>query len=166
MAIFRTVSPKGHYKDDNVYQNGITYITNPDKAPHEYILAQGVHSIGTAAQDMKALTEFYGKDHGTRIRHMILSFDPREPIGCREAFDIEKQMMDFFAPDYQMVGAIHVFGKHHLHIHFIMNPVRISDGKKYKGKRADFYELLQCLKRLLRKYGVTCYYSSCKEHFE
>lgn len=152
MAIFKTVSPKGHYKDDDVYQNEITYITNPDKAPHEYILAQGVRSIETAAQDMKALTEFYGKDHGTRIRHMILSFDPREPIGCREAFDIEKQVMDFFAPDYQMVGAIHVFGKHHLHIHFIMNPVRITDGKKYKGSRRDYYCLQNHLNAVLRGY--------------
>lgn len=110
MAIFKTVSPKGHYKDDDVYQDEITYITNLHKAPRKYILVQGVRSIETAAQDMKALTEFHGKDHGTRIRHMILSFDSREPIGCREAFDIEKQVMDFLHPTIKWSGPSRCLG--------------------------------------------------------
>lgn len=162
MAVFKTVSPKDHYKDEHIYKDAITYIINSDKAPQEHIWTQGVRSIETAAQDMKDLTNFHGKDHGTRIRHMILSFEPHEPIGIQDAFDIEKRIMTFFAPEYQMVGAIHAYGNEHLHIHFIMNPVRINDGKKYKGSRGDFYAFIQYMKRLLREYGCKCYTISCK----
>lgn len=160
MAILKVVSPKNHYKDTCIYRDVISYIINPDKAPQQYIWTQGVRSIHTAAQDMETLTDFHQKNHGTRIRHMILSFSPSEPIGLRQAFDIEQQVIAFFAPDYQMVGAIHAYGREHLHIHFIMNPVRISDGKKYKGDHTNFNIFLRYTKNLLRKYGVKCYYNS------
>ena len=163
MAIFKTVSPKNHYKDERIYKDEIAYITNPKKTLQKYIWTQGVRSIQTAAQDMKDLTEFYGKDHGTRIRHMILSFNPREPIREQEAFEVGRRITAFFAPEYQMVGAVHIFGKEYLHIHLVMNPVRISDGKKYKGSRSDFYEFTQYMKRLLREYDCKCYTVSCKD---
>lgn len=152
MAILKVVSPKNHYKDAYIYRDVISYIINPDKAPQQYIWTQGVRSIHTAAQDMETLTDFHKKNHGTRIRHMILSFSPSEPIGLRQAFDIEQQVIAFFAPDYQMVGAIHAYGREHLHIHFIMNPVRISDGKKYKGSPRDYYLLRSYINSLLKEY--------------
>lgn len=152
MAILKVVSPKNHYKDTCIYRDVISYIINPDKAPQQYIWTQGVRSIHTAAQDMETLTDFHQKNHGTRIRHMILSFSPSEPIGLRQAFDIEQQVIAFFAPDYQMVGAIHAYGREHLHIHFIMNPVRISDGKKYKGSHQDYYLLRNYLNTILKEH--------------
>lgn len=153
MAILKTVSPKDHYKDDGVYQTEINYIRNPEKTSVDYILLQGVFSIETAAQEMKELTELYGKNSGTRIRHMVLSFVPSERVTLRQAADITRAIMNFFGPAYQMVGAVHALGTDNLHIHFIMNPVRISDGKKYAGHRREYYELVQYVKGVLREYG-------------
>ncbi len=153
MAIFKTVSPKDHYKDDRVYQSEIDYIQDPEKTSVDYIVFQGVSSIETAAQEMRELTELYGKNHGTRIRHMVLSFAPHERVTLRQAADITRAIINFFGPAYQMVGAVHALGTDNLHIHFIMNPVRISDGKKYSGHRREYYELREYIKTLLKEYG-------------
>ena len=153
MAIFKTVSPKNHYKDDGVYQAEINYIQDPEKTSIDYILFQGVSSIDRAAQEMKELTELYGKNSGTRIRHMVLSFAPSERVTHRQAADITRAIMNFFGPEYQMVGAVHALGTDNLHIHFVMNPVRISDGKKYAGHRKEYYELREYVKKVLKKYG-------------
>lgn len=65
------------YHDPNAIRDVLTYIFDPAKTPSGYIGGVAVDPRN-AEHEMSALSAAWGQAKGTRLRHMILSFDKGE----------------------------------------------------------------------------------------
>ena len=134
--MMKIVSPKKKYKDDDIYQDITSYVTNPQKCYQRLITERNL-SYGHYAEDMYQLANKYGKLKGTRIRHVVVTFEKNE-TDVHTVFDIAQWACDYYKNEYQVFAAVHE-NTDHLHFHMIMNTVGIKDGKKYRGRKKDFY---------------------------
>lgn len=157
MSFFKVISPKDRYKDGNAYFDLTHYITDPFKAQSSFIVLSGVSSIRSAAKEMEALARRFSKDKGTRVRHMVLSFDPSENISPFEAYRIAAEIVDYYSLDYQIIAAVHE-DSDSVHIHMVMNTVHKFTGYKYGGKRKDYHQFITHIKSVLRPYGCKVMY--------
>lgn len=155
--IFIVRSPRGHYKDDGIYQTIVRYCTDPDKMVSGYLALRNVNR-NSIADDMYHCAARFGKLHGTRIRHMYLAFDPDREyfITSQMAYQLAEEVCDFYQGEYQIFATVHEDADH-LHVHVVMNSVSLIDGKKYGGKKRDYYRFQNYLRLILRKYGCKLY---------
>lgn len=151
MSVFKVITRKDSYKDQNIYRDLIHYITREDKARSHYIVLCGVSSIRTAASEMEELARRFNKEKGTRVRHMVLSFDPSEEISPRDAYQIASRVVDYYSSKYQIIAAVHE-DKDCVHIHMMMNVVHMHTGYKYDGKKKDYYKFIAHIKSVLSPY--------------
>lgn len=107
----------------------------------------------SAAGEMEKLAQDYGKTKGTRIRHSILRFHSSEEINSFDAHEIASELIKYYEGDYQILATVHE-DTPELHIHIVMNTVRKWDGRKYEGKKDDYYRFIKHMKSALRPYGV------------
>jgi hypothetical protein len=56
---------------------------------------------------------------------------------------------------YQVVVATHLDKANHLHNHFVLNNVSMTDGKKYYRSESDYYAMQQESDALCREYGLS-----------
>lgn len=152
MATCKVKHGKGKYHDNSAYQNLVAYITNPDKVREGGILGAAVIPE-IAAQSMQSVAHAYHKEDGLKLRHTILSFDAQDQVSIQAVKKIAKQVMDFYADDYQILAAIHE-NTSHPHIHFVMNTVSYRDGHKYQGTKKEYYDYIKHVKNVTRQYGV------------
>ena len=139
------IGEHGKFFDDNAYHDAIDYIFRSDKAAH--IGGCNVTSSQTAAREMEQTAAAFGKSCGKRVRHSILSFVAREHVSLEEANDYAQAIIGHYAPEYQMVYAVHA-NTEHPHIHFVMNQISYVDGHRYQGRKKDYYDFLQHMKRV------------------
>lgn len=143
----------GKYQDSHARHNVINYVLNPQKALSRRINGNEI-DLFNAALSMDAVAEKFEKNIGVRLRHYILSFAPTELRDPCVAFVIASQfMLEYFAPKYQVILALHE-NTPNLHVHFVVNSVSYIDGQKYRGTRADHYEMMQTLRRILKYFGL------------
>ena len=145
---------QGKYKDDDALNDVLTYCTRPGKAAC-------VDGIGlyppNAAYEMERLALAFGKDHGVRLRHWILSFSKAElKRTSRKALPDMLHRFGWYAASYyghqyQILFAVHLDSEDP-HIHFVMNTVNFQTGKKYLGNAADYY----AYQRYLRDFFNSC----------
>lgn len=147
MAIYKVcgVGERGKFFDDYAYFNAINYIFNPEKAV--IVGGSGISSYANAVDDMRGIAIKFGKDTGKRIRHSILAFEESENVGIDEAGAFAEGIIAYYAPEYQIVYAIHTNTKH-LHIHFVMNQISYVDGHRYDGKKKDYYDFRNHMKHV------------------
>jgi len=156
--LFKTVPPSGKYKDDAIYFTLVKYIERKEATPSDLIGCWGIENKKRISEEMYELAKSYNKLKGTRVRHMIFSFDSKkEPhINAVAAFHIGKLIGDFYYPDYQIVYAVHE-NTENLHIHMVMNTVHRFTGKKHKGKKDDYYRFQDHIRKTIRKFGLRLY---------
>lgn len=147
MAIYKVcgVGEHGKFFDDFAYYNAINYIFNPEKAV--MIGGSGISSYANAVDDMRDVAIRFGKDRGKRIRHSILAFEENEDVSIGEADAFAKGIIAHYAPEYQIVYAIHA-NTEHLHIHFVMNQISYIDGHRYDEKKKDYYDFWNHMKHV------------------
>lgn len=152
--VFKVVSPIDKYKDDTIYNDIVRYCLDPHKAPSGFVTGFNL-TMGYIADDMYELAQRFKKLKGTRIRHVILAFDPikEKHISPEDALYIAEKGCRYYASDYQVFAIVHE-NKEHLHIHMVMNTVRIHDGEKYKGRKKDYYAFQDYLKKTIRPFGL------------
>ena len=145
--LFKVKSPTDKYKDNEIYSDIANYCLDPQKARHNLVVGYNL-DVNEIASNMYELADRFNKLKGTRIRHMVLSFDPQKEkdISYETALYIAIKSCKYYASDYQIFAAVHE-DKEHLHIHIVMNTVRIHDGEKYKGRKKDFYAFQEHLKK-------------------
>lgn len=85
--------------------------------------------VSNAYETMVYVQRLWAKDWGRLAYHMILSFDDLEALVPWDAMNIAFQVSSLFFPRYQILYGVHVT-QEHLHIHFVINPVSLIDGKK------------------------------------
>lgn len=132
----------------------MNYCLNPSKTPHNLVVGYNL-DIDDIANDMYELADRFNKLKGTRIRHMVLSFDPQKEkdISYEIALLIANKTCKYYASDYQIFAVVHE-NSDNLHIHIVMNTVRIYDGEKYKGRKKDFYAFQEHLKKIIKPLGL------------
>lgn len=153
--LFKTVNPSNKYKDDSIYMDIVGYVTRGDRAIHDLVGYVNINDPDNAGQEMYDLARSFGKLKGTRIRHMIFSFDPVKEahIHTKAAFYIGYKISQYYENDYQLFFAVHE-NKEHLHIHMIMNTVHRLTGEKHKGKKKDYYDFQKHIKKIIKPYGL------------
>ena len=137
MATYKVAGIGEHRKffDDGAYVDALNYIANPQKAAY---VDGNIASLSTAAQEMEGTAIHFGKNSGKRIRHSILSFDPREHVTPELANQYAQEIIRHYTPEYQIVYAVHT-NTDTLHIHLLMCQISYIDGHRYQGKKYDFY---------------------------
>ena len=153
--LFKTVKPSNKYKDDDIYKDIAEYVTREDRAINDWVGYVNINDPDNAGQEMYELARSFGKLKGTRIRHMLFSFNPDTEayIKADAAFRIGYKISQYYANDYQLIYAVHE-NKDHLHIHMVMNAVHRFTGQKHKGKKKDYYDFQKHIKKIIKPYGL------------
>lgn len=145
------------YHDDNAIYDVINYCLNSEKTPHNLIGGYGL-DVFQAADQMKRLTQAYGKDHGVSLRHFVFSLSEKEThrLGqyvFTELYRIAGYIALYYGHEYQIVFAVHE-DKECPHVHFVMNTLNFVTGKKYPGDKKDYCAFQEYIKRFLyENYG-------------
>lgn len=152
MAILKPLNGKGRYHDTDDRDRVAQYILNPQKTPHRLIAGFHIDS-SDAVGSMNAVAEKWGKQNGVQLRHFILAFYPQECNDPLCAFQIGKDILWHIGQEYQSIFAVHE-NTANLHIHLMLNSISYQDGHRYYGTRRDYYTLINCIKSVLRPYGI------------
>lgn len=147
MAIYKVVGigQLGKFFDEKSYFDVINYIADPDSAA--FTGGAGITSIDSAANEMQATAAAFGKNSGKRLRHSVLSFDDRENITPDMANKFAQEIIQHYAPEYQIAYAVHT-NTDDVHIHFVMNHISYVDGHRYAGKKQDYYAFQRHMKEV------------------
>ena len=106
-----------------------------------------------AYEAMVYAQRLWAKDWGRLAYHMILSFDDLEALIPWDAMNIAFQVSSLFFPRYQVLYGVHIT-QEHLHIHFVINPVSLIDGKKLHLGFTEQQGLFASISRLLQEYSA------------
>lgn len=150
MAIYSVIGVGEHHKffDENSYRDAINYISQGGKA--SYVGGANITSIETAAAEMQATAAAFEKDSGKRLRHSVVSFDPSEHVTPDQAHAYSQQIIQHYAPEYQIAYAVHT-NTSHLHIHLVMNQVSYVDGHRYRGDKKDYYDFKKHIESVIHR---------------
>ena len=152
MAVFKVISVPQKYADEDAYADLIHYCIRPMKTPGNFIDGFGVLPQ-LAAEQMQIVSHAYRQDHGIRLRHWIISFERNELPDAWHANQFAQMACRFYADTYQIVYSVHEDAAH-LHIHFVMNMISYLDGKRYAGKKKDFYDYQNYLQGVAEMFGT------------
>ena len=138
MAWLRVFNESGKYHDDESLITVLNYCTREDKTSEALVGGWAVNPEN-AMEEMETFAKLGNKDTGSRLRHFEISFAPNHLRDPEIALQIAKECAKYYGDNHQIVYAVHT-DKHHVHAHFVMNPVRYTDGKKYRGTKKDLYD--------------------------
>ncbi|MCI5928051.1 MAG: relaxase/mobilization nuclease domain-containing protein [Pseudoflavonifractor capillosus] len=151
------ISGAGKYHDDAAIDSVVSYVLNPAKTTNYFVGGRGVN-INHAAYEMKRMAEAFDKESGIRVRHMVLSFSQQEArrlgktrYGVAVVLNrITQYAISYYAGEYQTIYSVHEDTKH-LHIHMVMSVVNCKTGKKYDGKKQDYYAYQKFLDQFFKE---------------
>lgn len=96
--------------------------------------------------------KFHKREGSTKIRHTIISFEDRDYMTPEMAAVIAGKVCDYYK-EYPVVAAVHE-DTDYPHIHMVMSTTNIHTGKKYTGRKRDYYDFQKKLKKIAWKYGA------------
>lgn len=152
MAWLRVFNERGKYQDDSALMDVLNYCTRADKSNSDLIGGWAVNPEN-AREEMETLTKLINKDTGCRLRHFEISFSPERHIEPEIVAQISKECSKYYGHDHQILYAVHT-DKEHSHAHFVMNTVRYTDGKKYRGTKQDLYRFEKHCTNVLHKFNL------------
>ena len=152
MAMFKTCNKKGKYFDSDSRQDVIGYIFNPLKTESGF--RGGINVTADVVDSMNNVAVRFKKTKGVQLRHFVLSFTPDEMDEPEIVYEIACKIASFMGMEYQVVFAVHE-DTQNLHIHFVCNAMKYTDGHRYYGKKEEYFPLVKFIKDLLRyEYGI------------
>ena len=151
MAMFR-VRLGGKYHDDDSYFDVANYILDLYKTPNHFVGGISDDPFAVAYQ-MQSLAQYFNKDEGVRIRHMIVAFSKEDRVYPSLAFEIAKKISEYYQSKYQIIYAVHE--DHEApHIHILMSMVNYNNGQKYDGSTKDYNNFLNHIMSVLFPHKV------------
>lgn len=90
------------YNDGEALETVVHYVLRTGSG---YCGGYGV-DLNYPVQQMQQVKNLWGKDHGRRVRHFILSFKRSESIGYDQAMKLGFEICRYYA-DYQSVYGLH-----------------------------------------------------------
>ena len=152
MATLKALNRKGHYSDPNARDFVVGYITRNYTILPPYFGCTGIEGDDIAGA-MTRVAKSFNKDSRVRLRHFVLSFEYENFITPLIASDIGRKIIDWLGAEYQSVYAVHD-NSNYIHLHIVFNAVSFLDGHRYRGSRAEYYDLQAAIKDVLRPYGI------------
>lgn len=135
MAVIKAVSSHSSIK------NVLDYVTKDEKT-EEKLLSGFNCSPDTAAEEMQATKDLWGKTGGRTYKHFVQSYHQDEQITPEQAHDLACQ----FAKECpQLLGFEVLIATHkdraHIHTHFIVNSVSFEDGHKFRMHKDELQQM-------------------------
>jgi len=152
MATLKTANAQEKYHDNGAREDVLQYILRPDKAIHGFIGGQSIDMSNPAAA-MNQTSRRFGKPDGVQLRHLIISFHPKECAYPDQAALIALEAAEYIGGSYQCVWAVHE-DQPHLHIHLVFNSISYKNGRRYRGTKKEFYGFYNHMRSVLPFYGV------------
>ena len=156
MANVKFANAAGKYQDDTALHDLIHYMTQHKKTPN-HITGFSHGDISTAADQMAHTAQSFGKDHGVRIYHFIITFAPGDINGMEYILYAANEITRILGQRHEIAYAVHEDTRIP-HIHFAFNPVSFVDGYKYHGGKEEFKELMEKLMKVMKFIGVYRFY--------
>lgn len=154
MALLKPLNGRGRYHNTDAREKLERYMLNPCKAESGYV--GGIHvDPNDIAGSMKRVVDHYHQDkpHTVQLRHFVLSFPPEELDEPAIVGEIAQQVTRHIGKDYQTVFAVHE-DTQNLHAHIMFNSVSYRDGRRFRGTKKEYYDLLRDTKEVLHCYGI------------
>lgn len=151
MAIIKSVK-NSHSEIKHI----INYVKKKEKTIGKKLCSGFNCNVNTAAREMQATKELYGKTGGRTYKHFVQSFPPEEGITAKEAHQIAKEFVEqcpLFS-DFEVLLCTHV-DKEHIHTHFIVNSVSFADGHKFQMNKKDLEEMKILNNKLCLEHGFS-----------
>lgn len=138
MAALKIISVPQKYADSLAYQQLLDYIMRADKTPNSYI--DGLCGAPQyAAEEMQTVSAIYGQNRGSwrATGSSALNEMNSRMLGTR--INLRRWRADFTQiPTRSSMLSMRMLRT--WHIHFVMNMISYLDGKRYAGKKKDFYD--------------------------
>ena len=107
-----------------------------------------------AREQMMGTKKKFEKEGGIVAFHGYQSFAPGE-VAPETAHEIGVELARrLWGERYQVLVATHL-DKGHMHNHFVLNTVSLTDGKRYHRTKKDYCDLRQTSDDLCREYGLS-----------
>ena len=122
-----------------------------------YIGGLNIFNVYNAAEEFAIVRNYFGKNDGRLVRHILLSPEPRDLFTGDMLYTLALAVSSYYCSRYQIVFGVHTDEKSHPHIHFALNTVSFVDGKKLHDSIAEqiafskFSE--QCYVQIKREYA-------------
>ena len=151
MAIIKAVK-NSHSKIKQI----IDYVTRKEKTIGKKLCSGFNCNIDTAALEMQATKELYGKTGGRTYKHFVQSFPPDENITPEQAHEIAKEFAEScpLFNGFEVVYATHV-DREHVHTHFVVNSVSFEDGHKFQMSKNDLKNMKKLNNKLCLEHGLS-----------
>ena len=143
---------KDDYCNEGALQNVVNYVLD-DKKTHGISGGWNV-LIHCPCECMEYLKKYFCKTGGKLVQHFRLSFSDDDYVLATEAYEIGYKVCALY-PEYQLVFGVHQ-NTEHLHIHWAMNPVNMSNGTKFNFTHEETHKLVNGVSYILGKYGIAC----------
>lgn len=152
MPLIKVLNRKGKYHDADAREVVINYILNPAKAISGFMgCTSNVNPLDIAGS-MESFAQLHKKTKGIQLRHTVISFTPDEVDDPEIVNEIAREVASFVGQNYQTVFSVHE-DREHLHFHLVCNSVGYN-GKKYLGKKKDYYDFIKVVKNILHCYAI------------
>lgn len=151
MAIIKAI--KNSHSD---IKHIINYVTKKEKTIGKKLCSGFNCNVDTAAKEMQATKDLYGKTGGRTYKHFVQSFPPTEGITAEEAHLIAKEFIEqcpLFS-GFEVLYCTHV-DKEHIHTHFVVNSVSFADGHKFQMAKKDLESMKILNNELCVKHGFS-----------
>ncbi|MBQ3194784.1 MAG: relaxase/mobilization nuclease domain-containing protein [Oscillospiraceae bacterium] len=149
---YQGIIPDKKYHDPDAVRNVLDYVLDNKKTNQDLYGGFSVNPL-LAVDQFEIIARNFGKNFGTHLRHMVMSFGEEEYVDVYTAKCIAYRIAEYYADTYQIVYAVHIDAKH-INIHFVMNTVSYRTGKKYGGDRNDYHCFLGHMWSILKEYGL------------
>lgn len=143
-------------------KNAIVYIMKPEKMDGQHLVnvnqAMKISEINVEKvfATMINTKKKFGKEWGRQGYHFVVSFSENDTVSPEDALKIMDEIQkEYLHDDYECVYAVHT-NTEHLHGHLIFNSIDRFEGKKYHYKKGDWEkDILPCVNRVCRRWGLT-----------
>ena len=158
MAIYKVMSAAGT-RTKGALRNALAYCLQPLKTNLELCYVQGPYADGPIDSDSVYgsyldIKQENNKEEGRQYFHTVISFPKGEKISPEQALDFGIEFASKQYSGYQCAMAVHT-DKDHLHIHFVINSVSYTDGKKFDLNRKKLKSDKEACNDMCRSYGYS-----------
>lgn len=161
------IDQNGKYSNKDVVENVVRYVVRERKNENrsDELVGWGVCgftnnlSVEQLIHQMNATQKIYDIDKrgGRRIRHQYYRFSENDQRFLNVHPEIALRIADecayiYFEAGFQVIYSVHLDTKWHFHIHFCINAINYTNGKKFSETIRTRYEREKMFDAITRKY--------------
>ena len=147
MVLFKKIAAAGKYHDDLAIHDVLTYITRKDKTLSGNVFYSH-EPMPQIIDSMVSVSRHWGKYSKIRLHHFILTFNRNDAAFLPL---VAQDICEHIGRIYQVVVAQHE-DTPYPHLHVVFNAVSYINGYKYHGSKEDYYELIDNMSTIVRRY--------------